>query len=384
MGEGAFKMLTDRLLWTMGVCLVGEELWFSTVEFNGLFRADIKTGQISFVSPISVCDKTQYACFSCIIQIENSIYLCPYTANCICEYDIQNNKMQSWSLEPGMVPYVNRANCFHDKIYMFCDNLHLIIVFDPKTKEISYIHEDADRKYNFDKVWDIVCLGKALYFVEGCNIIETDLQFKIISKYNISEYSKGEDILTIAYHEDKFWMMSTGARLISWNKEENKACIYSVPKSGTAFKSLIWENSLYTFYPDTNNILITDLENKKTTSVHAEIFSGQDGKLRVFLPFLKKNIKGIFIYSYINSGINYIKPNGEVEYRSLYMDNLEQFLKDYMKSGFYTEKSSFQSLKIFLDWIDCIYDEKQAIIPDIGRIIYNEIKESKGNGNGIK
>ena len=256
-------MLTDQVLWTVGVCLVGEELWFSSAEFDGLFRADMRTGQITFVSPISASDKTRQFGFSCVIQIENVLYLCPFSADCICAYDIQNNKMKFWPLKLEVSPCVNRAYCFYEKIYMFCDELHLIIVFDSKTEEISYIHEEPDRKYSFDKVCDIVCLGEFLYFVEGRHIIETDLWFRYISEYSISGYFE-ENIATLAYYEGNFWMLCGEEKLISWNKKQNKACIYSVPKLGSACRSLISENSLYILYPDTNYILITDLESRNT------------------------------------------------------------------------------------------------------------------------
>ena len=37
-------MIMNQVLWTLGVCLVGEDLWFTSAEFDGLFRADMKIG----------------------------------------------------------------------------------------------------------------------------------------------------------------------------------------------------------------------------------------------------------------------------------------------------------------------------------------------------
>ena len=110
-------MIMNQVLWTLGVCLVGEDLWFTSAEFDGLFRADMKIGRVTFVSRIGVWDKQQKFGFSCIVNVDNSLFLCPFYADCICRYDLHNHKVQCFPLELETTPCVNRAAHFHGKIY---------------------------------------------------------------------------------------------------------------------------------------------------------------------------------------------------------------------------------------------------------------------------
>lgn len=379
-------MQLNQELWTLGVCLVEEELWFTSVEFNGMFRADMNTGKIEFVSQIDGFDRKQKFGFSCIIKIENSLYLCPFYANSICRYDLQNNKTQIYPLELEMAPCVNRADCFGDKIYMFSDSLHLIIAFNIKNGKITYFNENSNWKYNFDKACDIVCLEESFYFVEGCKIIRTDLWFKKIADYDISEYSGGEDIMTIAFYKENFWMLCGKERLISWNKMSGEICCYPVPELGNAYRSIISGKNLYILYPDTNHILIADMENKAVSGICRRQLCSQDGMRKVFLPFLKKGEKGLFAYSFIHSCINYIQPSGEVERVPLYMEHIKEFLLDYMRFDCYTENLVFyegekylESLNFFLKCIGSKCEERQFENTHIGRTVHKKMKESMGN-----
>ncbi len=379
-------MIMNQVLWTLGVCLVGEDLWFTSAEFDGLFRADMKTGRVTFVSRIGVWDKQQKFGFSCIVNVDNSLFLCPFYADCICRYDLHNHKVQCFPLELETTPCVNRAAHFHGKIYMFCDELRLILVFDVKTGEISYIYESPDTKYNFHNACDIACRKEFFYFARGSKVIETDACFQMISEYDVSKYSEGEEIATVALYEETFWMICGKTKLLSWNRKNNEVCSYKIPELGSAYRSIINKHYLYVLYPDTNYILIVNLENMDVAKIHRKQFGSQDGERRVFLPFLRKGDNGIFAYSYIDSGIHHIKPDGEAECVPLYMEHLHEFLMEYQRYEFgtkdflsYENGNYLDSLGFFLDCIGVRHAEGESEYSGSGEAIYKKIKENMDN-----
>ena len=383
-------MLTEQTIWTIGLCLVGKEIWFTSADFNGLFRADIKTGEVKFVSQISILGKNQELSFSCIIQKDEFLYLCPFVSNCICEYNMNTNTMQFFFLDDVKEAYVNRAFCVKDKIFMFCDQKHMVVIFDLADKKISYVKKYGQEKHCYDKIQDIVCVEETFFFADGCRIIETDLQLKRRAEYDMSKYSERKEIETIAFSKNCFWLLCGKTTLLFWNKEEDKVYTYTVPDLGTARKSYINEQVLYIFYPDTNRILIFNMEDKDVIVVHTEKFGYQIGQPKIFLPFLKESTEGIYFYSYVNSGINLLKPNGELTSVKLFMRDMDSFLIDYIGAGFYHKGEAFyENQKYFgrLDYfLNCINKENveksfEETENEVGSLIYNKIKESTGSRN---
>ena len=65
----------------------GEYLWAVHTDFNGLFRIDKKDAQIEFIGHIPGEPIVRERLYTDIVECNDKLYLCPFNANEIAEYD---------------------------------------------------------------------------------------------------------------------------------------------------------------------------------------------------------------------------------------------------------------------------------------------------------
>lgn len=374
----------EQILWTIGLCLVGEDIWFSAAGFNGIFRADIKTGEIKFVAQIPTCDKLGELNFSNVINVNGYLYFCPFFADCMCEYDVKKNSVQIYYQDQISQPKVNGAVYCCDRIYMFCAEIDRIIIFNLKTKEFSNIKLDFDIVDNGERIANIININEHIYFAFNNKIIGIDKYTQKVSEDNVVKSVKEGAITTLAYDGESVWMLCGKTMLISWNRVDGKEQGYRIPEIGNAKKSIIDGKTLYILYPDVNKILIMDLVDKKIKIVYISQFGYQNGKPSFFWPFVHNNKEGLFLYTFKEHKIIHIDKDGKMDSVQLYMDCLEQFLKGYMSpvyrlhSPVFCENTRYlKSLYLFLKCLVWENEEDSVLVKEeveVGSKIYEEIK----------
>ncbi len=385
--------IPQEVLWTrtLGICLAHDQLWYSPMAFNGIFRADPHTGKTKPVFEFGDVDgKYTGLSFSYVLQFGDYLYFCPYMANCICEVSYMDGNMKFYYSDYISAPHVSNAVCVQDKIYMFCNKQFQIIVFDLVTKEISAIQNEyfieCFAKGNYAKK-DVVYNAASFCIADDQKIIRLDIQSQEVFDYDLSQYTAGKTITTISFSMGRFWIMCDDSEIIGWKENEEAVQIYKVPKLGQAVHSIINGENLYIFFADSNKVLIFNLIKKKISIV--EINRGyccDQGEKVFFFPFTDTdNKKGVYIYTFIEHKIVYLEAGGNVSYIELHIDQEDAACKkiytNYLQKIFYPVKGVVQeqndlfyySLESYLSGVIGDLNNNESFEGNIGEKLYVSI-----------
>lgn len=204
------------------------EAFFIAANFNGIFKWDMKAGEITFLREIPVIGyKNQL--YANGLQVGNKIFFPPRTAKRLLIYDINTNGVEFTDIYLPFAdhdtPFPNAASGFiifeeGGKIYMICRQTPFCIIYDGNTGEMSCIKCDLTGN-NILLSRDYVISGKVCYIpVSSANEIlrfdmsDETLEFIKIGKEDWKFYS-------IAVINNDFYILR-GDRLalVEWNSRE--------------------------------------------------------------------------------------------------------------------------------------------------------------------
>lgn len=371
--------LFQQVIWAFDICPIGNQIWYAAGGLNGIFCVDIETGKTSFATQFDAYSNREFLLYSYIVERENHLYFCPYLADSVCEYNIADGSKKYYLLEGVKNAHVIHAVLNHKNLYMFCEKGNIIIL-NLKNKDITVVNnKDVYQRYLSGGFLgkDIICKADHIYFPDGKNIVELNELLQIKNIYDFSNYSKKE-ITTVTCVEDKMWMTCNGSQIIYWDQKTNDIFTHAIPIEGLPIKSIVNDNKLYIFYRYLNRVLIFDM--KKFDSLVVDIkegYSVDHDHIQLYWTFKKSNTEGIYIYTYMNNNIIYIKPNGEVTYTRLYLDDETRFFTDYL-SAFYNGDIIYEgnwvyaSLETFIEY-GCRITKGINTSNEVGKMIYKTL-----------
>ena len=349
--------IPSEVLWTrtLGINLAHGKIWYSPMAFNGIFCANIYTGKTMPISDLNVLNEIYKGPkFSYVIRSGHYFYFCPYQANYICEVNFISGEMKFYDSDYISAPHVSNVVCTQDKLYMFCNTQPQIIIFDLTTKEISvikntYFTEKFAKGDYFAK--DVAYSDTSFFITDDQKIIKLNIRSQEVNVYDLSQYTLGESITTIAFDGMQFWLMCDNSEIIGWDENGEVTLTYKVPKLGHAVHSIINGSNLYIFFADNNYVMVFNLVDRKASIV--EISRGycwEQGEKIFFHPFIDiDNAKGVYIYTFIEHKIVYLEPEGDVSYIELFIDKEDTVYKEiyakYLQRIFYPVKGVLQEQK---------------------------------------
>lgn len=370
----------DEVLWALSVYTDDKFIWFVAGGMTGIFKADVDTGRLEYVSDIQGFGKTDSVKFSCAIKVNKKMFFCPFNADGICEYDIENHLTKIFRAKELYYLRTNNVIYTKDSIYLFGKNQPFIIKFCLLDENISFTQNKkfcSEYKKGIYPLRDMVYKGNSVYITAENGIIELNLQTNGVKEYQIGQI--GDQADTLACDGDNFIMLFRERGLIVWERETGQTSFYDVPNLGHAATSIVNDGFLYILYYDVNKVLMFDIAEKISYVVNVE-YSFTHKKKENFTPFIYKDRKGIYIYTSAGHKIIHIDSNRNVGYVTLYLENFQSFLEEYMYSVLYEKNQIFLERSDYWRRIEtfagCISKYDQNIRKNkqyVGRNIYKII-----------
>lgn len=211
-------------------------IYFSAMEFNGLYSVDINGGQAKFIGAFPEEEDKAKDLHSIIIRYENELAFFPGSADNICVYNLDNGMFTNF-MYPINENYFNSTNgrkaataiLIDHEVYIFGDNNPGVFTFDFLTKEIKICEKW------FEKVKEYGLVKRDSYFCEDIARIGNSIFTKLrksnfVVEYNIRNEQFWVHTITkrdypvincvLASADEKLWMLYTDnedKKVIGWN-----------------------------------------------------------------------------------------------------------------------------------------------------------------------
>lgn len=265
----------------MDVLFLGEEIWFSAANRNGLFKYNYSSKELVCVGIFPNERSDADFLHSEIKRYGNKLVFIPFQAKNICVYDLEEDSFENIEL-PQMSRGQNYSKFYtaiqeENLIYMIPCRYGGIIKYDVKNKDVQIIDEPFEGKSESTPIaMKAGCKVKeSIYiasFTEGI-IEELDLTTKMKKRYSINFCEKG--ISNLTYYRDIFWLTNNEGELIAWDKDTQRTeYIKKLCNKGRAphaiFEIKCKDNALYIASSIEKKIYRYDISDKKINVVYEE------------------------------------------------------------------------------------------------------------------
>lgn len=211
-------------------CVVDDEAYFSHIRFNGLFKENLKTLEVSFVGvfPKENMDVTLlHRRTFCYMGV---IYFIPFNGQGISFYDIEKKSFDFWHVESrhGVAKY---SNAFQDGKFIYLIPAYdgvSFAVFDCEKREIQYmpqVWEQIKKLVSCEVALDV----ESSFFYHGIvvlsvwnenKILKINLNDGIVEKVELPDIYR---LKNINYFWGKYWITLTeGAKILSCSEDFQK------------------------------------------------------------------------------------------------------------------------------------------------------------------
>ena len=148
------------------------QLFFAAMEFNGLFRLDLNTGEQFFLNSIPGESLTAKRLYGSMQIVENILVLIPFSAKNIALYNLENGTIELIKIE---IPCKNLQNynaeykfqgstVIENKVIMFGLTYPDILVFSPAEKKVTSISWIEKYEKNYKNLPDVSVAKIQFYF----------------------------------------------------------------------------------------------------------------------------------------------------------------------------------------------------------------------------
>lgn len=203
-----------RYLYSDSAWYEDDQIWVSSMEFNGLYRYSIKDDKINYIGSFPNEENQSKRLHSKTIKIKKEIYFLPDWSKYVHVYNIETGIFSAY--EVGIKGRTGSGNgiYYKEKIYFVCSGTEIMVCsIDTTTKEIRKESIEVKGQVSYDSV----LVNDKIYFV--CRypsaIVEYSCGDNSYQKYQIGENE--EEFGTICYDGKSFWL-SGNAGIVRWTK----------------------------------------------------------------------------------------------------------------------------------------------------------------------
>lgn len=401
-----------RYLYSDSAWYEDNQIWVSSMEFNGLYQYNINSNRIKFIG--SFPNEASYVrrLHSKALKIKNEIYFFPDWSKYVHVYNIETSIISAYRV--GLEGRVGTRNSvyYEGRIYFICGGTEILVCsIDIATKEVEKRKIEVEN-YRYGISSDSVLVKDKLYFV--CQypnvVVEYSCGDGICNKYQIGKNE--ERFGTICYDGEAFWL-SGNVGIVRWKRDSSEIkkynnfpdrfgmCIrpsldsnqiefikgftnkYSETEQPFGF-SAFFGGKVWLFPGRTNMIICVDIQTgymeefclegeqedeasllAKYRYTHCHYLGGMQNKTLIFFSTKSKKVR-------------VISQNGKIEVKEFYLrskepDDIFSYLGG-KNLGVRHEDEDFNSLEEFLAInpkrnIDNIYNKK-----NVGTLIYEAVK----------
>ncbi len=150
--------MSTKTIHFSGAAYCNNYLWFSALEWNGCYRANMETGESEFLGFFDYAGMMDDKMFMQVLEYEKNIYFIPWFSDYLVRVNTENLEKKYWRLPEEIIPKIAKfraANMYNGKIYMFPHVGGGIYIFDISTEQfecdkdwIEAYDEFVDGKYN--------------------------------------------------------------------------------------------------------------------------------------------------------------------------------------------------------------------------------------------
>lgn len=117
-----------------------DDIWFSAMDFNGLFKANLLTGQVQFMGcfPKESSLKRRLH-FGKTICVDECLYFIPWGSSHLHVYDMREQCFFAYEIEGEAQHKYSSAIEANDAVYFFPAEAEKVLKFSYKTKQIEYL-----------------------------------------------------------------------------------------------------------------------------------------------------------------------------------------------------------------------------------------------------
>lgn len=280
------------------------KIWFSAMDFNGLFEKNIETGEVHSVGmfPDEPYAKTRLYIASELVG--RKIYFAPFKAENIAVFDLEEQRFKRIVIDSdrldgksNITKYTGTALC-GKYLYMLPTFSSSILRIDTENDTVEYITgwKEKVRSFIFDEDMAFfrgqsVEINNKLFipFANVNAVLELDLITLQTTVHRIGTESVGYS--GICYDGYKFWLSPRKFdHIVSWNMEqkyvENIMVTYQENKGGYPFVGIAYHGGKVLPYASIDGVSVSTEENKVVIPNGEHLFVKENGNQ---LMFYEKN-----------------------------------------------------------------------------------------------
>lgn len=188
-------------------CIVGNHIWYTNAMVNGLFKFDIRSGQVDFIGTPNGDDPELERAYSELIYHNEKIYLIPFNASNIAVYDLKNKNFSAVEYPEKNNTKVYSATLVENRIYLLPYLSEKFYSVNTETGSLEPVKELNEypfvRDSNSVLTLQSVAIDNSVYFFDGAGdtLYSYDTQNKSIFCTDLKKYNKR--FLTICKKEKK-------------------------------------------------------------------------------------------------------------------------------------------------------------------------------------
>lgn len=360
--------IPDKIfLWFVYAYIDKSSIWFSGNDFNGLYKANLDTGDVKQVAQFPEEKKVQDYLFTGVCCIESKLYFLPGAAKKMAVYDMEKNKFSTVeipypkSIEVSSIDKISFGIKYEDRLFIFGENL-CIYEFDIEKKKVIYCKDNSDviRKICPDKkffsVWYAIENNIVYLSIWNSNVVvifnlkDKNIEIKRIGREEnqyIGLVKKGNKIFLAEKNSIVLWDIQKDLVKKLELEKINKAYSKIINCGGQILLSEEEEKGIYKI--DEDNKIIKVLNLQKGAQAYTR---GWDN-----ISFIKCNTDNMENGYYLDTGSYMIYNLNKNNYKQQFSIPLSDFMQivDQADSSVYQKRDSiegkisvFYCLEIFL------------------------------------
>lgn len=260
--------------------IVGEELWFSNVSANGLFRMNMKTEEVKFVKTFPNELLEHMALHKRVISYKDQLFFFAEAGHGVHKYDMTTGEMQYFEQAYHRVEFLKTADVIVKEKYVWVIPQHIqheLFRFDMETNEIVHYPQFNQTVQPYVKDEQIpFCIrvaekdGRAWFAINNTNYI---MSWEFTS-FDVTVYELELDQLYGVFScADKLWVTRVGDSCVyQWNPDTNKMIPFTNEHITVGLGKLPYfcmvslEEKTFILETNTLDIYQLELENKRVGS----------------------------------------------------------------------------------------------------------------------
>lgn len=225
----------------------GDYLWFTSTQYNALFKMKLDSREAEFVSslPGEPVLNSSFASVQGVYKCNNKLYYAPYNSDNIICYDVDTNEFETIPLpvefiNKGIRKFIN-INGFENRLVLIPHSSNLLLIYDIDTNEfidcsenLTLLKPNADFTQNpaYENMFFFhsVSVENKIFmpYIKGNKVMVLDIVTKECEIKTVGTFN--DCLCAIDYDGKYFWITSMyGNCIYRWDYETDECIKFEIP-----------------------------------------------------------------------------------------------------------------------------------------------------------